>query len=263
MRLVVEVSGGYEREIVAACHGAGVEVALVEAGRVRHFARARGQRAKTDRIAAAVLAAFGAATMPPPTRPAGPDIELLKALRLRRQTLVHRRMADLCQLKQARAPQIVALIEASRDRLGAETDALDRRIATLIANSRTLVERARLMRSVPGIGPVSVAALMADMPELGSLGKRPVAALTGVAPHPRQSGRWQGRAACGGGRKSLRDTLWMAATTAVRDPAGRFGRFYRRLRDAGKPHKLAITAVLRKLVVTLDAILRTRIPYQP
>jgi transposase len=263
VRLVVEASGGYEREIVAACHGARVEVALVEAGRVRHFARARGQRAKTDRIDAAVLAAFGAATMPPPTRPAGPDIELLKALRLRRQTLVHRRMADLCQLKQARAPQIVALIEVSRDRLGAEIDALDRRIATLIANSRTLVERARLMRSVPGIGPVSVAALIADMPELGSLGKRPVAALTGVAPHPRQSGRWQGRAACGGGRKSLRDTLWMAATTAVRDPAGRFGRFYRRLRDAGKPHKLAITAVLRKLVVTLDAILRTRIPYQP
>ena len=127
----------------------------MEAGRVRHFARARGQRAKTDRIDAAVLVAFGAATMPPPTRPDGPDIELLKALRLRRQTLVHRRMADLCQLKQARAPPIVALIEASPDRLGAEIDALDRRIATLISNSRTLVERARLMRSVPGIGPVS------------------------------------------------------------------------------------------------------------
>jgi transposase len=119
VRLVVEASGGYEREIMAACHSAGVEVALVEAGRVRHFARARGQRAKTERIDAAVLAAFGAPTMPPPNRPAGPDIELLKALRLRRQTLVHRRMADLCQLKQARAPQIVALIEASRNRLGA------------------------------------------------------------------------------------------------------------------------------------------------
>lgn len=254
--VVLEASGGYEAALLEALWQAEIPVARVDPRRVRRFAEAQGEKAKTDRVDARVLAEFGLRMTPEPTPDPGQGTRHLKALLTRRRSLAERRKAEACQLKQARFADLREMALDEIARLKAMISALDRRIAQLVAAQPALADRAARLRSVPGIGPVTAAVCLASLAELGRLGRAQVASLTGVAPFARESGTWRGTRRCRGGRKELRDTLWMAATSAALHTSSRFATFYRRLRTAGKPHKLAITAVIRKLVVTLNAIVR-------
>lgn len=254
--VILEASGGYEAGLLEALWQAGVPVARVDPRRVRRFAEAQGERAKTDRVDARVLAEFGARMTLEPTLNPGQGTRHLKALLTRRRSLAARRSAEACQLKQARFADLREMAQEEIARLKALIHDLDGRIAQLVAEDPALAERAARLRSVPGVGPVTAAVCMASLAELGRLGRAQVASLTGVAPFAQDSGRWRGTRRCKGGRKELRDTLGMAATSAALHTRSRFASFYRRLRTAGKPHKVALTAVIRKLVITLNAIVR-------
>lgn len=254
--VVIEASGGYEAGILAACWAAGQPVALVSAGRVRHFARADGQMAKTDRIDAQVLALFAARMQPEPTPPMSESRRYLKGLVGRRRTLVTLRAEETKRLKQTALPRVQVSLRAHIAWLDTAIDALKAEIKTAIQTCRDSAARVQVMRSMPGIGPTTAAVLLAELPELGTIGPRQIAALAGLAPHPRQSGSWKGRRFISGGRKPVRDALYMAATTTVFRSTTSFANTYNRLRNAGKPHKLALVAVMRKMIVTLNAMIK-------
>ena len=254
--VVLEASGGYESALYEALQGAGVPVARRLPQRVRQFAYAGGQLAKTDRIDAYILALFGQRMRPAPSldEPAGQ--RYIKALTTRRRALLTRRIAEKCQLKQAAFEDIRAMIRHALTRLEADIRALDAQINALIEADTAWRNRARRLTSLPGIGAVTSAAMIAGLPELGRVTRGEIAALVGVAPFARQSGRWRGKRVCRGGQKDLRNTLYMAALSATRAKRTPFSALYQRLVDAGKPPKLAITAVMRKMVVTLNAMER-------
>jgi transposase len=252
--VVIEASGGYEAGILAALWQARLPAALVPAQRVRHFARADGQLAKTDRIDAQILALFALRMRPDPTPAIAESRIVLRGLVARRRVLVTTRADEMKRLRQSALPRIQASVADHIAWLGAQIAALETEIRAAIGACRDHAARERLLRSLPGIGPQTAAVLLAELPELGTLGPRQIAALAGLAPHPRQSGGWKGRSFISGGRKPVRDALYMAATSAVFHGTSRFTAIYQRLRNAGKPHKLALVAVMRKMLVTLNAM---------
>jgi transposase len=254
-RIVLEATGGYERSVLSALQSAQLPVARINPRQVRHFARATGRLAKTDRLDAGLLARYGEAIKPAVTVPVGKTVEHLRALVTRRRQIRDMRAAEACRRQQAAFESIHAEIDAHIVMLSAAITKLSTEIGRLIAKHDDLAQRAALLRSAPGIGPVAAATLVAELPELGSLTKKQIAALVGVAPFACESGQWRGRQRCAGGRKSVRDLLFMAALTATRSRSP-IAAFYRRLREAGKPPKSALTAVIRKLVVALNAMLR-------
>ena len=253
--VVCEASGGYERPVVAALQAAKVPVSVLNPASARHFARALGQRAKTDPLDARLLASYGQALSPAPTAPRDPaQIELGELTRYRAQLLdrlvaarqqqVPLGLPALCRV----ATTLVRQLEAAL----AKVEALLER--TLAAHAELAAKAARL-RQVPGVGAQTVFTLLAELPELGHLGRRQAAALAGVAPHPRQSGAWIGQRHISGGRAPVRKALCMASLTAVRLYAP-LRVFYQLLRAAGKPAKLALTAVMRKLLLLLNSLLK-------
>ena len=257
-QVVCEASGGYERPMATALSRGGVAMRVLEAGRVRQFARAAGQRAKTDAIDARIIAACGAAFDGPLYQPDAAREGLVEALRLRDQIKAERIAAEQ-QRRGLQHPRLVALAQTRLEQLRDWLAQLDAEIAAQIAASPELTADAALLRSVPGVGPVVAARLLAEMPEAGHLSRQKAAALLGVAPFPDDSGTRRGRRHIAGGRKRLRGTLYMAAVVASRhNPVLRD--FHHRLRQAGKPPKVALVAVLRKLIVILNTILRTRLP---
>lgn len=258
--VAVEATGGFESVVAAGLSGAGLPVAVVNPAQVRAFARALGQRAKSDAIDAAVIARFAAATRPQ-IRPL-PDAET-------------QRLADLV----ARRRQIVEMIAAERQRekraaartrrsiarvvkmLTQELSDLDRDIDDAVRSSPVWREQEDLLKSVPGIGDVTARTLIAELPELGRLDRRRIAALAGLAPWTRQSGQWKGRSMIGGGRARVRSALFVAALVASRfNPILRA--FHQRLIKAGKAKMTALIAVARKLLTVLNAILRDKTPWQ-
>ena len=259
--VAVEATGGYETVVAAALAGAGLPLVVVNPAQVRAFAKALGQRAKTDAIDAAVIARFVAATKPA-VRPL-PDAatQLLADLVGRRRQIVdmlaaeHQRQKRLTARHLARSlTQLIAALERA-------LDAVDREIDTAVRGSPAWREREDLLSSVPGIGPVIARTLMAELPELGSLGRKAITALAGLAPYTRQSGRWKGKAFIGGGRKHVRTALFMGAMTAcVHNPV--LKAFYRRLIADGKPKMVALVAVARKLLTILNAIIKSKTPWQ-
>lgn len=254
--VVIEASGGYEAGIPAALWAAGQAVALVPAGRVRHFARADGQLARTDRIDAHVLALFAARMRPPPTAPVKESHSILRALVARRRVLVTTRADEMKRMRPCALPRVQASAAAHVAWLAVEIAALGIEIRAAIGACRDSTARDRLLRSLPGIGPATAAVPLAELPEPGRIGPGQIAALAGLAPHPRQSGGWRGKSFISGGRKAVRDALYMAATSAVFKSKTRFADICKRLRNAGKPHKPALVAVMRKMRVTLNAMLR-------
>lgn len=253
----VEASGGYERRLIAHLHDAGHTVYLLDPAQVRGFARSMRQRAKTDRIDAGMIARYLQVARDR-LAPAAPDparIRLAQLVAYRR-----RLVAEAAALKSQQAlieePMVRRMLAARLRGLAQAVLVLDKEIARRISDDRRLAERARRLRAVRGVGPVLVATLVAELPELGSIGAKRIASLVGVAPHARQSGASDRGGRCGGGRKPVRDVLYMAALSAVssKDPVLR--PFYDRLRSAGKPFKVAITAVMRKLITHLNAIVR-------
>lgn len=259
---VLEPTGGYERPVIAALEAAGIAFALVNARHIRHFARAAGMLAKTDQLDARVLAEY-ARRMTPESRPQRTAIRRrLCALVRRRRQLVGMRQAELTRRQQADGQDIVADIEDCIDFLAGRIEDIEAAVADLIKSDRQLAKAEHLLRSMPGIGPVAAAALLAELPELGQLTRRKIAAIVGLAPHARDSGAFKGRRTIWGGRAELRNTLHMGVIAAItRDNP--FQKTYHRHRINGKPHKLATTAVLRKMIVQLNAMIRDHAPYRP
>lgn len=258
---VLEPTGGYERPVILALEEAGIAVALVNARHIRHFARAAGMLAKTDRLDARIIAEY-AWRMTPEVRPRRSALrQRLCDLVRRRRQLVAMRQAELTRRHQASEQGVLADIELCIDFLTARIKTIDAEVADLIDSDHRLANAAALMRSMPGIGPVAAASLLAELPELGKLTRRKIAAIVGLAPHARDSGAFKGRRTIWGGRAELRNTLHMGVIAAIaRDNP--FQAVYRRLRQNGKPHKLATTAVLRKMIVQLNAMIRDQKPYE-
>jgi transposase len=253
-RIVVESTGGYERALARALADAGLPVVVVNPRAVRHFAKALGILAKTDRLDAAVLAQYGA-TLKPEPRAARSDVEqALADLMARRRQL----FSMLVMEKNRLAAPVRALtrrIEAHIRWLEREVKSTDALLDQWIAADPERTAQLRILESVPGVGAVVAKALIADLPELGRLGKRTLSALVGVAPFNRDSGSVRGKRHVRGGRASIRSILYMAALTASRfNPV--LKAFYARLLAAGKPKKLALTALAHKLLIILNAMVR-------
>ena len=260
--IVLEATGGLEVRLAAALAAAALPVAVVNPRQVRSFARAMGRLAKTDRLDAKVIAHFAEAVRPP-VRPL-PDetTRHLGALVARRRQLLEMLVAERNR-RQAADRALHERIDAHLTWLESALAEIEGDLDGAVRDSPVWRAKEELLRSVPGVGPVSARTLLAQLPELGSLTRRQVAALVGVAPFNRDSGKMRGRRTIWAGRAALRACLYMAAVAAARGSNPVIASFYRRLRLAGKPAKLALTACMRKLVVTLNAMLRTSTVWKP
>lgn len=259
--VVIEATGGHETAVGSALILAGWAVAIVNPRQVRAFARALGQLAKTDAIDARLLAAFAERMRPHPRPvPSEAQAELL-ALVTRRQQLLGMLTAERNRLATAR-PAWVSSLRAHIAWLEQQVQEVDRETGTRLRQSPAWRTRDRLLRSVPGVGVQTARRLMASVPELGTIPPRPLAKLIGVAPLNCDSGQFRGRRVIWGGRTTVRGALYMAALSASRcNPVLRA--FYQRLLAAGKPPKVALTAVMHKLLHILNAIVRDQTPWAP
>lgn len=259
-----EASGGHERALLCAAVEAGAPAWRLHPADVRAFAKLQGVRAKTDPIDARMIAhacAAAAGTRAPAVLEAAAE-ELRDLLALRRRTLeeVHAWKSWLAR------PSAAAARRLARARLRSAERALARLEAAIdraLERDPALAARARRITSAPGAGRLLAATLLAFLPELGQLSSRQAASLVGVAPHPRQSGARQRPGRCQAGRPQVRRVLYMAALAAIRAGKAPFADFYRRLREAGKPHKIAIVATMRKLIVALNTMLKQNRDWHP
>jgi len=259
--VALEATGGYEASVAAALAHAGVPVAVVNPRQIRDFARATGQLAKTDGLDAQVIARFAEAIQPPVRALASEQAQALAELVARRRQLVEMLTAELNRQRQVSQRAIQQRITAHVTWLRRAIAEIEDDIQRLIRSSPVWRAKEDLLTSAPGIGDVTAHALIADLPELGQLDRRRIAALVGVAPFTRESGQWRGRRMIGGGRAAVRTALYMATLVAIRyNP--RIGAIYRRLTEAGRPKKVAIIAAMRKLVTILNAMLRDHRPWQ-
>jgi transposase len=259
--VVLEATGGYERPAIAALSLQGLLVSLVNPKRVRDFAGALGQRAKTDAIDAAVLAQF-AQRVRPPVRPlASVESQELQALVTRRNQLIEMRTMESNRLAMA-VRAVRRSIEAILRVLEKEIGTADAELAKAIEASPAWKAKDELLQSIPGIGPVTSRTLLADLPELGTLSREQVAALVGVAPVNRDSGRWNGKRFIAGGRAAVRRVLYLGAHAAKQGNAI-LAAFAERLEKAGKAPKVIRIALARKLVIIANAVLRDQRPWQP
>ena len=254
--VVVEATGGYERALVAACAAAGLPMAVVNPRQVRAFAQAVGRTAKTDAVDAMVLADFGARVQPAARAIADADTQALAALVMRRRQLIE--MLGMEQRRLEQAPPTGRITRDLRTHirwLERRIDDVDDEIGTAIQASPIWRVQDDLLRSVPGIGPTTARTLLAELPELGRLDRRAIAALVGVAPFNCDSGQHRGQRHIWGGRASVRTSVYMAALSATRgNPVLRT--FYARLRQAGKPAKVALVATMRKLLTIVNAMMK-------
>ena len=259
-RIAIEATGGFETVVAAALAAAGLPVVVVNPAQVRAFAKALGKRAKTDPIDAAVIARFAAATRPEVRPLADAETEALADLVARRRQIIAMIGAENQRLKRAparTARSIKRLLKA----LEKELADIDLDIDDSIRRSPNWLEKVALLTSVPGVGDQMARTLVADLPELGTLDRRAIAALVGLAPWTRQSGQWRGRSCIGGGRAQVRAALYMGAMVAARHNP-QLAAFRNRLVEAGKPKLVALIAVARKLITILNAILRDKQPWR-
>jgi len=256
----VEATGGFETVVAASLGGAGLPVVVVNPAQVRAFAQAMGKRAKTDPIDAAMIARFVEATRPAVRPLPDEQTQALADLVARRRQIIQMMVAE-----RQRATRLPKRLRKSCERvvrvLEKELAALDQDLDDTVRGSPAWREKEDLLASVPGIGPTIARTLLAELPELGTLGRREIAALAGLAPWTRQSGQWRGKSFIGGGRASVRSALFLGALVAARhNPV--LKAFHQRLIAAGKPKMVAIIAVARKLLTILNAILRDKHPWQ-
>jgi transposase len=255
--IVLEASGGYERPAAVALIERGLAVAVVNPRQTRKFAHALGQLAKTDRIDAAVLAHFAEAIRPAARAVVDGTTQQLQTLLARRRQLVVMKNAEKQRLGKADNPLTRRSFRAVITSLDKQLSVIDKAIGRLIEADPALAEKLDRLKTVPGIGDVSARMPIAELPELGRATRHEIAALTGIAPINRDSGRCRGRRRIQGGRVEVRAPLYMATLVAIRhNPLIR--PFYRRLRAAGKPAKVALVACMRKLLTVLNAMLRDR-----
>ncbi len=260
--VAVEATGGFEMTTAAAVAGAGLPLAVVNPAQIRHYAQALGKRAKTDPIDAKVIARF-AADVKPEARPL-PDeqTQLLAELVSRRRQIVEMIQAERQREKRITVKRLKKSIARVVTALEKELVEIDSEIDDMIRGSPVWREKEDLLASVPGVGNQTARTLLAELPELGTLDRKRIASLVGLAPYTRQSGQWKGKSMIGGGRSSVRSALFVAAMVAGRhNPT--LKAFRDRLVTAGKPKIVAVIAVARKLLTILNAILRDQRPWQP
>jgi len=260
--IAVEATGGFETIVAAAIAGANLPLAVVNPAQVRHFAQAVGQRAKSDPIDAAIIARFAEAVKPEPRPVPDADARLLMELVSRRTQIIEMLVAERQREKRADAVRVRKSLARHIATLEKELPVIDRDIDTLVRGSPVWREKEDLLTTMPGIGNTLARTCLAQIPELGSLDRRKIASLVGVAPFTRQSGRWRGKSMIGGGRAAPRAAVFMAALTASRcNPVLRA--FYRGLLARGKPKMVALIAVARKVLTILNAMLSDKKQWQP
>ncbi len=260
--VLFEATGRYDRLLRGALERAQITFARVNPQRARDFARAAGFLAKTDAVDARMLAMMAERLRPRTEAPLEPTRERLRALHKRRDQLVHMRTQERARFSEAGDDEERSDIERHIAWLSAQIKTFDKRIRALIAAVRELAQLHARLRKAPGIGPVAAATLMALMPELGTRSPKAIAALAGLAPFNRDSGALRGKRSISGGRKRVRDALYMAALTATRS-SPHFAAIYKAFVAAGKPKKLAIIAIARKLLTTLNAMIRDNADFNP
>ena len=259
--IVLEATGGFEVNVAAALAGAGLPLAVVNPRQIRDFARATGRLAKTDALDAQIIALFAERIRPEPRPIADADSLALAELVARRRQVVEMIGMEANRLHQARDPRVRRTIETTRKILEAQLAALDKDIDDAVRGSPVWRAADDLLTSVPGIGAITSRTLIADLPELGRLDRRRIAALVGVAPINRDSGQMRGHRAIAGGRTAVRNVLYMATLVATRwNPV--IKAHYARIVQAGRPKKLAIVACMRHLLTILNAIMRTASPWK-
>jgi transposase len=253
--VVCEATGGYEQPFVRVLHAAHIPVSIVEAGRVRHFAKAKGLRAKTDPIDAAVLSEYGRVLKPAATTAPTPQQARLAELSTRRLQLLTTLTAEGNRSAHYVDPLCVRQARQLRHLLEKQIAACDAALAEIIAADADLKAKAQRLDAIPGVGAVTAATVLAELPELGQISSPAAAALVGVAPYNRDSGEQTGARHIAGGRSAVRCALYMATLSAVRHDAI-LKTFYTRLRAAGKKPKVALVACMRKLVVLMNRLLK-------
>lgn len=259
--VITESTGGLELPLAAALAAATLPVAVVNPRQVRDFAKSTGQLAKTDRLDAQVLAHFGEAVRPPMRALRDADTQALAAVLARRRQVMDILVAEKNRLGRT-TPEVRPRIEAHIGWLKQELDDLDTDLKQRIQRSPVWREKDDLLRSVPGVGPQVSLTLLAYLPELGTLNRKQIAALVGVAPFNRDSGPYRGKRSVWGGRAAVRSALFMSALVASRrNPVLRC--FYQRLLEAGKPKKVALIACVRKLLTILNTMASTGIHWDP
>ena len=262
LRIGFEATGGYERALARLLDRLELEAYLLDPVRVRSYARAERQIAKTDPLDAAVIARCLAALHREltPYRRDPQAIRLAQHVRMR-DVAVDQTVQLRNHLETIDEPCLRRLISGQIAKLKALILRIEKAMRQLIEASPELARRDKLLQSAPGIGPINAASLLARMPELGSMSSRQVAAMAGVAPYDRKSGNQNRKAQCSGGRSAVRRSLYLAALAISRAPKGPLANTYKHLRENGKPAKLALTAVMRKLIIALNAMIRNDTEY--
>lgn len=255
VHVICEATGGYERGVVAALHAVRIPVSVLNPARARHFANAAGKLAKTDPIDAAMLTAFGAALKPAPTLPRTTAESQLAALMARRLELIELRVAETQRAERNPEPLLRPHFTRCLRALEKQLTHLEALLKALLAAEPALAQKVQRLQEIIGVGRLTPLAVLAQLPELGTLKRHQAAALAGLAPYNRDSGAWAGQRCIHGGRPALRRALYMAALSASRtNPI--LKAFYQRLIAAGKPAKLALTAVMRKLIILMNHLLK-------
>jgi len=258
VQVVCEATGGYERPGVAALHAAEIPVSVANPARVRHFARAQGRPAKNDPLDAAVLTAFGQALKPAPTPVPDAGLAELRALVRWRAHLLAQRVATTNRSEHG-TTRFVTRQQAKLGRqLAAQIDAAEAELQAALRRLPAWQAQIAQLTELDGVGLLTAVAVLSQMPELGRCNRQEAAALAGLAPWTRQSGPWEGQRHIGGGRAEVRQALYMAAVAVARMKPTGLGQFYQRLRAAGKPAKVALTAVMRKLLLQMNRVLQPR-----
>lgn len=257
---VLEATGGLEIQPAVALAQAKIPTAIVNPKQVRSFAEAMGQRAKTDPIDAKLIAQFGERIQPEAKTLPDEDQADLRELLARRRQLVANKVAEQNRLGSMRSKQAQKSIKAHIQWLTKQIERINQQLDDRIKNSPLWLVKEQLFKTVPGVGPNTARTMLALVPELGQMNRRQIAALVGLAPFTRESGKWKGKRFIGGGRKDARSALYMAALTATRcNPV--IAHFYRSLTSKGKPHKVAITACMRKMLTVMNAMARDLEPW--
>lgn len=254
--VVLEATSSYDQSLVRALEAAGLSFHRANPRKARQFARSANFLAKTDRVDARMLAAYGVALALRPTAPVSAGRLSLKALVSRRDQLVEHRKMERTRLAAAQEPWLVDSLGQAIGFLSEQIAAMEARIQACVAADAELDQGWAIARSAPCVGPVTAAVLLAELPELGQADRRGIAALAGLAPLACDSGAFRGRRKIWGGRKRVRDALYMAAVGSVR--SGPFKPAYQRMVQAGKPPKVALIAIARKLLVALNAAFRDK-----
>jgi transposase len=260
--IVMEATGGYELVLASTLQTEGFAVAVVNPRRIRDFARAAGQIAKTDTLDARIIARFAATLEPMPTEQINENTQKLKAMVARRNQLVGLHTAESNRLEHANTRDIQRSIAAVLKVIDAQLKTIDRQIEEHIRNTPQLQQRAETIDSVPGIGQTTAHMLVTELPELGRLNRRQIAALVGVAPIARDSGTFRGKRMTGGGRKNIRSRLFMPTLVAVRhNPV--LKAYYTRLVRQGKCKMVALVAAMRKLICILNVMIKNNQKWNP